>query len=107
MGVPTWRPLPNVTLDRQIVSQRTNQWSLEPDSDRWCLFDDWWDPEYSRKRVVLELKCHARMPGLMTELARVNGLERRSFSKYSVGIYITGRMMGQDLLPRRAARTMR
>ncbi len=96
-----------VTFDRQIVAQRTDDWSLEPDADHGCFFDDWWRPGFSGKPVLLELKCHARMPGWMIELAKRNDLERVSFSKYSVGIYLTGRHMGQDRLGRRSARTMR
>jgi hypothetical protein len=96
-----------VTFDRQIVAQRTDDWSLEPDADHGCFFDDWWRPGFSGKPVLLELKCHARMPGWMVELAKRNDLERVSFSKYSVGIYLTGRSMGQDLMARRSARTMR
>ena len=96
-----------VTFDRQIVAQRTDDWSLEPDLDHWCLFDDWWRPGFSGKPVLLELKCHASMPGWMIELAKKNDLERVSFSKYSVGIYVTGRRMGQDLMTRRSARAMR
>jgi hypothetical protein len=96
-----------VTFDRQIMAHRTGDWSLEPDTDHWCFYDDWWGPEFSGRPVLLELKCHAKMPGWMVELARKNGLERVSFSKYSVGIYITGRRMGQDLMRRRSAKAMR
>jgi len=96
-----------ITFDRQIVAQRTSQWSLEPDTDHWCFFDDWWRPGFSGKPVLLELKCHSSMPGWMIELTKRNDLQRVSFSKYSVGIYVTGRRMGQDLMTRRSARAMR
>jgi hypothetical protein len=96
-----------VTFDRQIVAQRADDWSLESNVDHGCLFDDWWRPGFSGKPALLELKCHSTMPGWMIELAKRNDLERVSFSKYSVGIYLTGRRMGQDLMGRRSARTMR
>lgn len=96
-----------VTFDRQIVAHRTTDWSLDADTDHWCLFDDWWRPEFKERPVLLELKCHAKMPGWMVELTKRNGLERVSFSKYSVGIYVTGRRMGQDLMKRRSAKAMR
>ena len=96
-----------VTFDRRILAHRTEDWSLTPDADRWCPFDDWWRPDFSGRPVLLELKCQARMPGWMVELTKRNGLERVSFSKYSVGIYVTARQMGQDPLRRRAAKAMR
>ena len=96
-----------VTFDRQILAHRTEDWSLEADTDRWCFFDDWWRPDFSDKPVLLELKCQSRMPGWMVDLTRRNGLERVSFSKYSVGIYLTARQIGQDPLRRRSAKAMR
>ena len=96
-----------LTLDRNIEAQRTSDWSLDADPDHWSSFDDWWGPEYFEPPAILELKCHLKIPGWMTELVKVNGLRRESFSKYSVGIYATGRSMGFDLAPRRSARKMR
>lgn len=96
-----------LTLDRKIQAQRTSDWSLNADPDGWCSFDDWWGPQYLDPPAILELKCHLDVPAWMTELVKFNELRRESFSKYSVGIYTTGRSMGFDLAPRRSARKMR
>lgn len=96
-----------VTFDREIAACRTRRYSLDaPHDERWCRFDDHWHREEETRSVVLELKCHSCIPGWMTDLIRKHALKRQSFSKYSIGIYLTSSALGEDLLARRSARWM-
>jgi len=95
-----------VTFDRRIAAQRASGWDLEPDPRNWCEFDDHWLPEYRNRSVVLELKCQSSVPYWISDLVRRNSLSRRSFSKYSTGIYLTGRSDGQFRLATRSAKVM-
>lgn len=95
-----------VTFDRSIQAQRASGWDLEPDPDGWSDFDERWGAEFRATPVVLELKCHTRVPIWISDLIRSISLERRSFSKYSIGIHLTGLRAGSIASPRRSARVM-
>ena len=95
-----------VTFDRGIRAQRASGWDLDPDPYDWSDFDDAWRLEFRATPVVLELKCHAQVPCWLTDLIRANDLERRSFSKYSIGIHLTSLRAGADAIPTRSARVM-
>ena len=92
-----------VCFDRRIGAQRTHDWDLAPDPDRHCEFDHFWS---SGPHVVLELKCESAMPHWMTDLVRRHGLSRTSFSKYAVGVHLTGRLDGKRGRSVRDARVM-
>lgn len=94
-----------VTFDRHIQATRADGWGLdETDGPHTVHFDDYWSRAGADRRVVLELKCQSCVPWWITELVRRHALKRQSFSKYSVGIYLTGLEAGEDLLARRSAR---
>jgi len=95
-----------VTFDRAIEAQRATDWSLDEEGHGWLSFDHHWKPEQRAANVVLELKCHSAVPFWITELVRAHRLRRCSFSKYSIGIDLTGREMGASELLRRSARVM-
>lgn len=95
-----------VTFDRGIVAQRTEDWSLEASPRRWCAFDHYWRPDLRERNVVLELKCESFIPAWMSDLVRRNSLEAQSFSKYSIGIRITGRQAGEGFVPQRSSKVM-
>jgi SPX domain protein involved in polyphosphate accumulation len=95
-----------VTFDRRIEAQRTQGWRLEPDESGWARFDDSWQRDESERSVVLELKCQSMIPWWITDLVRSHQLTRQSFSKYSVGIHLTGVREGEDRITRRSARWM-
>jgi hypothetical protein len=96
-----------VTLDRRIAAQRTERWSFDAHADEWCALEDYQAPGSPRPAVVLELKCESRVPAWMTELVRRHALTRQSFSKYSVGIAMTGRRAGSAELVRRIGGVVR
>jgi SPX domain protein involved in polyphosphate accumulation len=93
-----------VTFDRRIEARRTSSWDLEPDDEGWSHFDDHWRRAERERPVVLELKCQSAIPWWVTDLVRAHALNRQSFSKYSVGIYLTGIREGADLPATRSAR---
>ncbi len=95
-----------VTFDRGIRAQRARDWSLDPDPERWCDFDDAWRPDYRATPVVLELKCQSRVPHWLTDIIRMNELDRRSFSKYSIGIHLTRIESASDAIGMRSAKVM-
>jgi SPX domain protein involved in polyphosphate accumulation len=95
-----------VTFDRDIVAQRTNDWALDGDPSNWCAFNHNWRPDLRERNIVLELKCESSIPFWMSDLVRKNSLESQSFSKYSIGIRITGRQAGEGLVPRRSSKVM-
>jgi hypothetical protein len=92
-----------VTFDRRIEVQRTSDWNLETSQDGWCSFDASRRPDQRDKTVVLELKCQSFIPWWVTNLIRSHALKRQSFSKYGIGIYLTGVRNGEFSLPRRSA----
>ncbi len=96
-----------VTFDRRIEARRSGTWDLDPLAGRWTRFDEHWHREDEHRRVVLELKCQSIVPGWLTDLIRKHALQQQSFSKYSIGIHLTGVEQGYDLLARRSARWMR
>lgn len=95
-----------VTFDRRIEVQRTDGWDLDATGPDWCEFDHYRRADQHDKSVVLELKCQSFVPAWITELVRTNALRRRSFSKYAIGIYLTGVLNGERSLPRRSARSL-
>jgi hypothetical protein len=96
-----------VTFDRSIEAHRTASWSPRPPVDGWSRFDEYWIRAKKDPSVVLELKCHSCIPWWMTDLIRSHALKRQSFSKYSIGIHLTGLEQGADLVARRSARGLR
>ncbi len=95
-----------VCFDRHIGAQRTESWDLDPDPCGWCEFDHYWQPELADRSVVLELKCQSTFPPWLSDLVRRHSLTRTSFSKYSTGIHLTGRVDGERKRPTRDARVM-
>jgi hypothetical protein len=96
-----------VTLDRNISVQRADPASLESRAEEWLPFRRFWEREEREHTVVLELKCQAAsVPWWISELVRTHALARTSFSKYSVGIYISGKVAGHYEIARRSARVM-
>lgn len=96
-----------VTFDRQIVARRTHDWSFDAGSyEDWCRFDDHRSPDLRTKNVVLELKCDSFIPNWITNLIQTHALKRQSFSKYGVGIYLTGLRFAEASLPRRSVKAL-
>jgi hypothetical protein len=95
-----------VTFDRRIEAKPADDWTLDGGPGGWCAFDHHWLPEQRISNIVLELKCHNAVPIWITDLVRRHGLQRRSFSKYSIGIQVTRREEGLDSLMRRSAGVM-
>lgn len=95
-----------VTFDRRIEARRSRTWDHDPPTGRWTRFDDHWRREEEHRRVVLELKCQSCIPWWLTELVRKHALKQQSFSKYAIGIHLTAREDGADLIARRSARRM-
>lgn len=93
-----------VTFDRRIEARRTSCWDLDPNDDDWSHFDRHWLRDESDRSVVLELKCQSSIPFWLTDLVRAHALGRQSFSKYSVGIYLTGVRAGEDRMAKRSSR---
>ena len=92
-----------VTFDRRIEVQRTHDWALDPGSDGWLSFDDFRRVDQRDRTVVLELKCQSFVPWWITNLIRTHALKRQAFSKYGIGIYLTGLLNGEGSLPLRSA----
>jgi hypothetical protein len=95
-----------VTFDRRIEAIRTRSWSLDPPQTGWCSFDDHRRPNERNRSVVLEIKCQSFVPWWITNLIRTHALKRRSYSKYGIGIYLTGMLEGTGSLPRRSAKAL-
>jgi SPX domain protein involved in polyphosphate accumulation len=95
-----------VTFDRRIEAQRTSSWDLDPAVGEWSHFDHHWRRRERERSVVLELKCQSSIPGWVTDLVQAHALDRQSFSKYSVGIYLTSVRDGADVSATRSARWM-
>jgi SPX domain protein involved in polyphosphate accumulation len=90
-----------VTFDRKIVAQRVRDWDLSGDPERWCAFDDHWSGMRSEPPVVLEIKCQTTVPHWVGDLIRAHRLRQQNFSKYSIGIHLTGCEHGvRNLAPR-------
>lgn len=83
-----------VTLDREIQFQRTDAWTLRGDDDGWYRLDEYLVAGAPDPLVVLELKCETSVPHWMLSLIRRHDLQRRSFSKYSIGIHLTNWLGG-------------
>lgn len=83
-----------VTFDRRLAMQRTRDWSARGDAARWCELDHHLSRKSPRPFVVLEFKCGLRVPEWITDTIRRYDLWRCSFSKYSIGIYLTDRRVG-------------
>jgi hypothetical protein len=96
-----------VTMDRHIGAQRSSGWDLDGDPDRWCEVQHFLMPSAPKPLVVLELKCRSLVPPWIVELIRRHDLRVQSFSKYSIGIQITGRLLGSASLMRRCGRILR
>ncbi len=92
-----------VTFDRHIGVQATHDWKLEGKPDGWVAFDDYRRMNQRERTVVLELKCQSIVPWWITNLVRKHALKQQSFSKYGIGIYLTGLLAGEGTLPRRSA----
>jgi hypothetical protein len=93
-----------ITFDRRIVAQRVRDWDLSGDPERWCAFDDHWDEVHAEPPVVLEIKCHSSVPHWVGDLIRGHDLRQQNFSKYSIGIHLTGCEGGVRDLARRSSR---
>jgi hypothetical protein len=97
-----------VTFDRRIRARRTDIWDLSPPEDEnWCLFDDFWNTNHVTYPVVMEIKCRQAVPLWLIELIKRNNLSRISFSKYSIGISLTGERLGHRQNYYRSAKVMR
>ncbi len=85
-----------ITMDRNIEVRRTSEWNLIPDELDWCRFDHYWKTHHVTTPVVLEIKCQSIVPFWVMDLIRRNDLSRTAFSKYSIGINLTGQVMGHQ-----------
>jgi SPX domain protein involved in polyphosphate accumulation len=95
-----------VTFDRRIQVRRTDDWRLSLEGGDWCHFDDHWRTSHLTTPVVLEIKCRSAVPIWVIDLIRQNSLCRTSFSKYSIGIQLTERMLGHPAGYSRSAKVM-
>jgi len=95
-----------VCFDRHIGAQRTESWDLDADPYGWREFGHYWQPALADRSVVLELKCQSTIPPWLSDLVRRHSLNRTSFSKYSTGIHLTGRVAGERQRPSRDAKVM-
>jgi len=95
-----------VTFDRRIEAQRTHDWALDAESTGWLSFDKFRRLDQRERTVVLELKCQSIIPWWITNLIRTHALKQQSFSKYGIGIYLTGLLNGEGSLPLRSARAL-
>ncbi|MFP6655706.1 MAG: polyphosphate polymerase domain-containing protein [Myxococcota bacterium] len=95
-----------VTFDRNIAARRQETWAAMSDSSHWCEFDDFLQPDQANRCVMLELKCGSSIPFWMGDLVRRHSLVAQSFSKYSIGIQLTGRRLGEQFISRRLAKVI-
>lgn len=94
-------PYARVTFDRRVAVQRTRAWDHRGHGDRWCKFEHHLSDRAPRPFVILEFKCPLQVPNWVLDLVRRHDLTRRSVSKYSIGIYMTGLRDGAPSLVRR------
>ncbi len=95
-----------VTFDRTIAAARTSDWSLVPDPDAWCSFDEHWRTDHPTTPVVMEIKCEVAIPAWVTDLVRTQELVQTSFSKYSVGVHVTSWQRGRPRSSSRSAKVL-
>ncbi len=96
-----------VTFDRQIIARRTDTWDFDASTNnKWCRFDDHRGAGLLVRNVVLELKCESFVPSWITNLIRIHSLKRQAFSKYGIGIYLTGQHFAEHSLPRRSVKAL-
>jgi hypothetical protein len=96
-----------VTFDRQISARRTDAWDFDAGSgEDSCRFDDHRSSGLRARNVVLELKCESFVPSWITSLIQTHALKRQSFSKYGIGIYLTGQRFAEASLPRRSVKAL-
>lgn len=96
-----------VTFDRKICAQRTPDWSLTPCPEAWCHFDENWHTDFATTPIVMEIKCQtSSLPCWIIDLVHDNALRQTSFSKYSIGIHLTGRENGAQYGRSRSARAL-
>jgi len=97
-----------VTFDRRIRAVRTEDWDLAPaEDDCWCRFDDHWCTHHVTDPIVMEIKCRKTVPLWLVDLIKRNNLSRCSFSKYSIGINLTGMQLGHREAYSRSSKVMR
>lgn len=96
-----------VTMDRNVSAQRVPTWDLDGDPEAWWAVEHFLAPASPKPLVVLELKCRSQVPHWMTDIIRRHDLRTQSFSKYSIGIHTTGRVLGSESAPRRCGRILR
>jgi hypothetical protein len=90
-----------VTFDRNIVAQRVRDWDMSGNPEGWCAFDDHWNGMRVEPPAVMEIKCHTTVPHWVGDLVRSLRLRQQNFSKYSIGIHLTGCEQGtRNLAPR-------
>jgi hypothetical protein len=94
-------PYARVTFDRRVAVQRTSAWDHRGHGDRWCELEHHLSDRAPRPFVILEFKCPLRVPSWVLDLIQRYDLRRRSVSKYSIGIYMTGLRTGGPSLVRR------
>jgi hypothetical protein len=94
-------------MDRNLSAQRVDTWDFDGDPDAWCEVAHFLAPGTPKPLVVLELKCRSRVPHWITDIIRHHDLRTQSFSKYSIGIHITGRVLGSASAPSRCGRILR
>jgi hypothetical protein len=84
-----------VTMDRRVVCQPWDDWSLDADPRNWVALDGrrsmWGVPA----GVVLELKCLRAVPRWLASVARQAGLPKTRYSKYCKGVE---RLFARDTL---------
>ena len=83
-----------VTFDRRIAAQRVCTWDDAGAPDPWCEVEECQSARAPWPLVVMEFKCRLSVPCWISEAIRRHGLRRQSFSKYSIGILLTGRRDG-------------
>ena len=96
-----------ITLDRDLAFQRTEDWTLDGRASAWADLDPEVVPSAPNPFAVLELKCPLAVPGWLVDVIRRHRLRRDSFSKYSLGIYLTGRGAGAPRGQERARGVLR
>jgi hypothetical protein len=94
-------PYARVTFDRHVAVQRTSAWDHRGCPDQWCELEHHLSDRAPRPFVILEFKCPLQVPNWVLDLVRRYDLRRQSVSKYSLGIYMTGRRNGAPSLVRR------
>jgi len=92
-----------VTFDRRVEVQRTHEWEFCGKPGGWISFDDFRRTDQRDRSVVLELKCQSFVPWWITALIRRHALKQQAYSKYGIGVYLTGLLDGEGSLPLRSA----